>query len=494
LVQIESKMTLTGANADRWLVVRPGTEGILALGIINALGTATGDIAAAVKGYDKARVSKDTGVSAEQIDKIVALLKERTPSLVLAGSAAEGYAHGSQNAAAINLLNQVLGNVGKTVEAAAVVPFPQMAPATGNTFALKTLNDGLNAGKYKVLFSYAANPVFTAPGAMKFKDNLAKAGFKVAFTHYLDETAMQADLVLPLDSALEDWGTQVPEYMAEGAQINIQQPLMEKLHANTRGMGDILLALIKLRRADDYKKYDDYYAYLRAAVLQNKGALGGGVADDDTFWNETLSKGIIKLASAAHALSGKAGAAGLSLPAPSAIDAQYPLQLIPSVNASLRDGRNTNQPWLQESPDPLTTIVWDSWVEIHPRKAAELGIVEGDIVEVTGKNGSIKVQAYLFPGIHPDAISIPLGRGHEALGRYAKGYGVNPFQILDMVFDKETGELALHETRVKVSKTGSRVIVVKDEGPAGGSQMGKKIAARLPSDKVKLSEEVYYVG
>ena len=494
LVQIESKMTLTGANADRWLVVRPGTEGILALGIINALGTATGDIAAAVKGYDKARVSKDTGVSAEQIDKIVALLKERTPSLVLAGSAAEGYAHGSQNAAAINLLNQVLGNVGKTVEAAAIVPFPQMAPATGNTFALKTLNDGLNAGKYKVLFSYAANPVFTAPGAMKFKDNLAKAGFKVAFTHYLDETAMQADLVLPLDSALEDWGTQVPEYMAEGAQINIQQPLMEKLHANTRGMGDILLALIKLRRADDYKKYDDYYAYLRAAVLQNKGALGGGVADDDTFWNETLSKGIIKLASAAHALSGKAGAAGLSLPAPSVIDAQYPLQLIPSVNASLRDGRNTNQPWLQESPDPLTTIVWDSWVEIHPRKAAELGIVEGDIVEVTGKNGSIKVQAYLFPGIHPDAISIPLGRGHEALGRYAKGYGVNPFQILDMVFDKETGELALHETRVKVSKTGSRVIVVKDEGPAGGSQMGKKIAARLPSDKVKLSEEVYYVG
>ena len=494
LVQIESKMTLTGANADRWLVVRPGTEGILALGIINALGTAKGDIATAVKDYDKARVSKDTGVSEEQIDKIVALLKERTPSLVLAGSAAEGYAHGSQNAAAINLLNHVLGNIGKTVEAAAVVPFPQMAPSTGNTVALKTLNEGLNAGKYKVLFSYATNPIFTAPGAMKFKDNLGKAGFKVAFTHYLDETALQADLVLPLDSALEDWGTQVPEYMAEGAQINIQQPLMEKLHADTdgkgtRGMGDILLALIKLRRADDYKKYDDYYAYLRAAILQNKRALGGG-ADDDVFWNETLSKGIIKLASAPHALSARADARGLSLPAPAAIDAQYPLHLIPSVTASLRDGRHTNQPWLQESPDPLTTIVWDSWVEIHPKKAAELGIQEGDIVEVTGKNGSIKAQAYLFPGIHPDAISIPLGRGHEALGRYAKGYGVNPFQILDTVFDQETGELALHETRVKVSKTGKRVIIVKDEGVVGGQQMGKKIAVRVSSDKVKLSEEV----
>jgi molybdopterin-containing oxidoreductase family iron-sulfur binding subunit len=160
------------------------------------------------------------------------------------------------------------------------------------------------------------------------------------------------------------------------------------------------------------------------------------------------------------------------------------------VNASLRDGRHTNQPWLQESPDPLTTIVWDSWVEIHPKKAAELGIVEGDIVEISSKTGSVKTQAFLFPGIHPDAVSIPLGRGHEAMGRYAQGYGVNPFQILDAVYDKETGELAMHETRVKISKAGSRVIVVKDEGSAGGLQMGKKIAVRVSSDKVKLSGEV----
>jgi len=156
----------------------------------------------------------------------------------------------------------------------------------------------------------------------------------------------------------------------------------------------------------------------------------------------------------------------------------------------MRDGRNANQPWLQESPDPLTTIVWDSWVEIHPKKAAELHITEGDIVEVTSKTGTIRAQAYLFPGIHPEAISVPLGRGHDAMGRYAKGFGVNPFQILDAVFDKETGELAMHETRVKVSKTGERVVVVKDEGAAGGQQMGKKIAVRVSSDDIDLSEEV----
>lgn len=490
LIQVESKMTVTGANADRWLAVKPGTEGVLALGIINALGVATGDVAALVKDFGLVRVSKETGVSVSQIEKIAALLKMRSPSLVLAGSAAEGYAHGSQNAAAINLLNQVLGNIGKTVEAPVSVPFPQMSPSKGKTAALKSLNDGLAAGKYKVLFNFAANPVFTAPGAYKFKDNLAKAGFKVAFAHYLDETALQADLVLPLDSALEDWGTQVPEYMTETAQINIQQPLMERLHANTRGMGDILLALVKQRKADEYKAFEDYYAYLRGAMLQNKGALGGGGTDDDTFWNETLTKGVVKLAGSTGALSGQVSAAGLTLPAAAEGDEHYPLHLIPGVTANLRDGRHTNQPWLQESPDPLTTIVWDSWVEIHPKKATELGIVEGDIVEVTSKTGSVKAQVYLFPGIHPEAVSIPVGRGHDAMGRYAKGFGVNPFQIMDAVFESVTGELAMHETRVKIKKTGQRVLVVKDEGAAGALQMGRKIAARVSTDQIDLSKEV----
>lgn len=504
LVQIEPKMTLTGANADRWIPARPGTEGIVAMGLINALGAAgvkvPADIAAVAKGYTPERVSTDSGVPFDQINKLAELLKERSPSLVLAGNAAEGYAHGSQNAMAIALLNHVLGNVGKTVEAAAGVPFPQLAPVVGNRSALTALNDGLAAGKYKVVFNYAANPVYSAPAALKFKDNFAKADFKVVFAQYLDETALAADLVLPLESAMEDWATIVPEYMAapEGgysdtyAQMSFRQPLMEKLYPETRGMGDILLALLKQRKADEYKGFEDFYSYLHSAVLKNKVALGGEAkSDDDEFWNDTLSKGIVPLKGIAGSVSAKPSVAGLTLPAPSAADASYPLRLIPSVNASIRDGRNANEPWLQESPDPLTTVVWDSWVEINPQTAAKLGIVEGDIVEIASQSGSIKTQAYLFPGIHPDAVSVPVGYGHEAMGRYAKGVGANVFSILDPVFDKETGELALNETNVKITKVGQRVIIVKEEGPAGGSQAGKKkIAVQVSTDKIDLSKEV----
>ena len=504
LVQIEPKMTLTGANADRWIAVRPGTEGILALGLINALGSAgmkvPADIAAAAKDYTPERVGTDTGVPFDQINKLAALLKDRTPSLVLAGGAAEGYAHGSQNAIAIAMLNHVLGNVGKTVEAAAGVPMSQFAPVVGNRSNLAAVNEGLAAGKYKVVFTYAANPVYSAPAAMKFKDNFGKAGFKVALAQYLDETAKAADLVLPLDSAMEEWATMVPEYMAapEGgyaesyAQLSFRQPVMNRLYPDTRGVGDILLALLKQRRADEYKGFDDFYAYLRSNVLKNKVAYGAGAKDDDdVFWNDTVSKGIVPLKGVAQKLANKASLAGVSLPGPAAADDSYPLRLIPAVSASIRDGRNANEPWLQESPDPLTTVVWDSWVEIHPKTAAKLGIVEGDVVEVTSRSGSIKAQAYLFPGLHPDAVSVPVGYGHEAMGRYAKGVGANVFGMLDPVFDKETGELALNETRVKITKTGERVIIVKEEGPVGGSQAGrKKISVKVSAAKVDLSKEV----
>ncbi|MEQ1813079.1 MAG: molybdopterin-dependent oxidoreductase [Candidatus Nitrotoga sp.] len=499
LVQVESKMTLTGANADRWLCIRPGTEGIYALGLINALGAKGFKVPAAAaaiaKDYTAELVVQETGVSAEHTEKLVAVLMQRTPSLVLVGTAAEGYAHGSQNAAAITLLNHVLGNVGKTMVYPASVPFPQIEPKVGGRYALHALSDEMKQGKVKVLFTCGSNPVFTSNPSVEFKENLQKVPFKVVLTHYRDETAMEADLVLPLDSVLEDWGSSVPEYMAETAQINIQQALSERLYPETRGVGDILLALLKQRRPAEYDKYEDFYAYLRNAMVTNKVALGADSGtSDDIFWRDTLSRGIIKLPATTAKVSGKLTAipsvAKLTLPGAFAVDEAYPFHLIPYTSAHVRDGRHANIPWLQESPDPLTTIVWDSWIEIHPTTAIKLGVVEGDIVEVASRSGTIKVMVYVFKGIHPDAVSIPMGYGHEAMGRYAKNVGSNVFKILDSIFDRETGELALHETRVKVTRTGQKVKIVKDEGPYGGGQAGKRIALRKTTDKVNLSKEI----
>lgn len=501
LVQIEPKMTLTGANADRWIPLRPGTEGVLALALANALlqdpvyaKNAPSSVVAAIRGYDKTRASQVTGISGEVFDRLLALLRERTPSLVLSGPSAEGHVHGAQNAAAIMLLNFVLGNVGKTVTAPAMVPFPQMASAEGDTAALNSFNDGLAQGRFQTVFMYDVNPVFTAPAFLKLRDNLKKAAFKVVFTNYRDETAEECDLVLPLDSSLEDWGTHIAAYQPEGITITMQQPLMERMYPEgTRSFGGLLLELLKQKHPEDYKQWPDYYSYLQSAITNNKSAFKDPAADDGLFWYQTLSHGVLNVAAPKEQqLTSVPGIVNVNLPDAFVPDQEFPFQLVPSIRASLRDGRHANLPWMQETPDTMTTIVWDSWVEIHPETAKRLGIQEGDILEIASKTGSVRTQAYLFPGIDPNTVAMPLGQGHEALGRYAKGVGVNPFKILDPVFEKTTGELALYETRVKINKTGDSVVVVKDEGWHTGklmTQQDRKIVVTMAADKVKLFRE-----
>ena len=84
------------------------------------------------------------------------------------------------------------------------------------------------------------------------------------------------------------------------------------------------------------------------------------------------------------------------------------------------DGRSSNNSWLQELPDLLTTAVWDSWVEINSNLAKKLNIKEGDYLEISANGRKIITQAYLTPAISPETLSISMGQGHTSMGRYAK--------------------------------------------------------------------------
>jgi molybdopterin-containing oxidoreductase family iron-sulfur binding subunit len=158
------------------------------------------------------------------------------------------------------------------------------------------------------------------------------------------------------------------------------------------------------------------------------------------------------------------------------------------VSPSFRDGRPANLPWLQESPDTLTTVVWDSWVELHPSTADAMQVREGDVLIIESAHGFIQAKAYLMPGIHPDSVAVPIGQGHDSYGRYATNVGVNPLKILDPVFDQETGELALYATKVAIKKTDRNERISKDEGPTN-LQQGRKLVATLAADRVDLAKE-----
>jgi len=297
---------------------------------------------------------------------------------------------------------------------------------------------------------------------------------------------MAADVVLPAVSYLEDWGTHVAAYQPEQQAIGVQQPLMEKLYADTRGLGDIVLELLKGVKPDVYKNFPDYYAYLKNAHSALPAAYKKTGAKGDDAWNYSLQKGMIKIASGNKSLSAKLVA--FADPAPANVDTKYAYQLVPSARLGLWDGRHANLPWLQEAPDQISKLVWGSWAEIHPSTAKKLGIKHGSMIKVESEHGSLTAQAVLIKSVHPDVIAIPMGQGHEEYGRYAKGRGINPLKILNPTKEAKTGALAMYATRVNVSGTGKSEVVVRLG--SSDTQAGRRFVITVPVDQYNRTEGV----
>jgi molybdopterin-containing oxidoreductase family iron-sulfur binding subunit len=112
----------------------------------------------------------------------------------------------------------------------------------------------------------------------------------------------------------------------------------------------------------------------------------------------------------------------------------------------------------------MTSVVYGSWAELNPVTADELGIREGDVLEVESPAGSVRVPALIFPAIRPGMVAIPVGQGHVAYGRYAENRGVNPIHIVATLMDDQSGDLAWAATRVKITNTGERLRIIKTGG------------------------------
>ena len=259
---------------------------------------------------------------------------------------------------------------------------------------------------------------------------------------------------------------------------------MEKLYETTRGFGDVLLELLKSKNKDQYGQYADYYAYLRHAFSAMPASYKENPASEEHSWNAVLQAGVINVQTTDEPLSVSVG----EIDAPKSVvnDPAYPLSLVPSVRLGLWDGRHANLPWLQEAPDQIAKVVWDSWAEIHPSTAEKLGIEQGSIIKVSSKHGEVTLKAVLLKGVHPDVVAIPMGQGHTEYGRYAKGLGVNPLKLLDPEQEQKTGELAMYATKVKVTNTGKKDTVVKIGST--DTQMGRKLVGTVPVEQVRRTE------
>ncbi|MER3446895.1 MAG: nitrate reductase, partial [Candidatus Dadabacteria bacterium] len=460
-VHVEPRRSLTGANADEWVAIKPGTEAFLALGIANVIltegsGFAPGDAAklkSLLGNYVPENVSSITGVPQETIRRIAKDFVEMRPSLAIGGGAANSSTNATQTFAAINILNYISGNIGETVNFGESLTISQ-----SNSFRdMTALVDSMSRGEVELLVVYNVNPAFTLPKALNFEEAIKKVPYVVSFSSFMDETTEAADLVLPDHTPLEKWG----DYIPRDGVYGLIQPVMNPIF-NTRSTGDVILSLgKKIEELKDKFVQPTFYDYLRDSWKAIHSQLGSD-KDFETFWLEAVQNGGVfkEISPTQVRLSDESLNIVFAEPK---FEGQGDMYFIAYPSYRYYDGRGANKPWLHELPDAITTAVWDSWVEIHPDTAKRMGVSDGDFLSVESPYGKIETQAYIYRGIRPDTVAIQIGLGHRGYGRYAKDRGVNPIDILPNAMDETSGGFAWLSTKVKVSKTGRSAQLVKTQ-------------------------------
>jgi len=469
-VYVGPRLALTAMSADEWIAAAPGTEGMLALAmaqviVARRLAPIPVDVArvrAALDANAPERVAARVGIEADVITRLAREFAASRGGLAVAGGIAAQYPNGAEIVAAVNILNYVAGQVGKTVKFG-----PNHALTAGGSFQeLTDLAADASAGKVALLLVHGANPAHSLPAA--FSQALARAGYKVAFSSYLDETAAASDLVLPDLHPLEQWNDSQPR----AGVYALQQPVMQPVFPNTLHAGDVLLRL--------GGKPGTFKDYLQGRWQELHRRYGRGRSFEE-FWDDALQHGglytdvpaqAVRLgldAIRAPALAGDKPVLGWQ-PSP-----DQPLLLVcPSI--ALHDGRGANKPWLQELPDPVSKITWHGWVEVHPETAAKWQVANGDVLLLRSPHGALRAPVWITPGVRPDVLAIPTGQGHKAYGRYAKDRSFNAFELLS---DAPTGYGGrAFAVSVAVTKTGDHRRLATLEGDA--REQGRGVIEVLP--------------
>ena len=467
-VHVEPRMSMTAMNADEWIAPVAGSEGALALAMAHVIVTerlgrsppGAAPLRSLLERSTPAVASEQSGVRVETIERLAREFSEG-PSLAVAGGMGAQHPDAHATAAAVHILNYVAGNVGRTVT------FPGGSAGGGNGYArLAQMVEAMAAGQVDVLFIHGANPAHATPGGLSFNAAMEQVGLKVSFARTLDETAVQADLILPDHDPFEQWNDFEPR---SGLHL-LQQPVMRPVF-DTRQTGDILLDVARRvggpagtrLSAASYKDYvQDSWQGIQRRV--------GDRRPFETFWNEAVQNGGVSSEGWQQSVRLAASAARLEVTPWSVPEGQYTLIAYPSP--VFYDGRGADRPWLQELPDPVTKVTWGSWVEINPKTARALGVAEGDVVRVESASGSVSLPAYLHPGIRENVVAIPIGQGHTAFGRYASGVGTNAYDLLPGEATAFGG--VAHYAAVTLHADGGYQPVAKTEGSR--RQLGRGIA------------------
>ena len=460
-IQVESNLSLTGANADSRFPLKPSdTYKVLA------------DVYRGVSG----------GSATTEAGRVI------VQELRAKGSKAVVLADGNKEAHALaSAINASLGSTafnGKSV----------LLKESNQTRYKQFLNDA-NAGNVGLLLIFDSNPVEHSSYGANFKEILKKVPVSVALTDQNHETAKSVNVVAPTPHWLESWG----DFNPASGYYTLQQPTIRPVF-NTRQFQDSLIAWTQadtstlnitpagtdslavastataattplvpaatdsaaaavqaVAAAVTVGEENSYYNFLRRFWESN---ILGGKSFNQALYDGFVNNGPAETTPTTTAAGGNAAAAVSALSGNAG--SEWELQLYTKVG--MGDGRQATNPWLQEFPDPITRTVWDNYVTINPADAERLNIsmwnggperngrmqFNGPLYNLTANGQTITVPVFVQPGQAPGSLGLALGygvKGKIAEANNLEQIGVNAYPLY---------------------KDGVKTLTVESFEPAGG--------------------------
>jgi len=390
LYVVEPTPTPTGTKADHRLPLRAGDVEEFAWALAGAVGAA------------KAPTQGENNDIYKWIGPIARDLQRNAGAcLVIPGDQQSPTVH-----MLAHVMNQALGNVGKTV----FYTDPVEANPVDQVASIQDLAKDLSAGAVDLLLIIGGNPAFNAPVELGFADQIKKARVRAHLSLYNDETTVCCQWHLPAAHYLESWG----DTRAFDGTASIIQPLIAPLY-NGRSEWEVVQMLTDTPLMGGQEIVKGYWA------TKHTGA------DFETWWKQAVYTGVVP-DTAAQVRTPALRTAGVSAPVKHE-HLEGNLEVIYRPDPYIYDGRFANNGWLQEVPRPITKMTWDNAALLGPGTAARLGVDTGDVLQLTYQGRTLKAPVWVLPGQVNGAATLFLGFGRTRAGRTGDGIGFNPYGI-----------------------------------------------------------------
>ena len=427
----ESTFSATGTNADHRVRVA-SSQGV---DVLKALAKAL-----AANGVDLGALGSLEGAAlAADVTKFVTVLAKD----LAANKGAATLFVGERQPAAVHALafaiNLALGG-GMSVTQGEAIDHPSQFDQ------LAALTKSLNDGAIDTVVMFDVNPVYTAPGALKFGEALAKAKTTVHAGLFAEETGAKASWHVPLAHFLESWSD------AEGwdGTVSLVQPIILPLFSG-RPLTTLLAQLAGEAETNDKK------------LLEGTWRAAGASLANEKAWRKALHDGLVPgTARTAATPAAKLAEISTAVGAVKSVTPAKDSYELVAIHGHAKDGRLTNTTWVMELPDTMSKLCWDNALLVSPATAKDLSIgsqvsrngYEADVVEVTANGRTITAPTFVLPGLSTTTVVMVHGYG-RAQGEVSKGIGVDVNPLLENGLNVITG--------VKVTKTGAKQVLASTQ-------------------------------